>query len=130
MIEQAVSGLVLSINEKAASRADSALNLLRNAAMEVLSRNGTGRRYKRHVASAPGQPPAPDKGNLRRNWQGSKQISGSGAGKGIRITLRIRSRMHYADYLEYGTRKMAARPYHERIKERAKPPIRALYSEL
>ena len=39
-------------------------------------------------------------------------------------------RMHYSGYPEYGTSKMAARPYVEKIKETAMPEILALFSEL
>ena len=124
-LEVAVRKIVQDINAAAKSRADRSLNIMRNAALEVLGQNGSGRVYRGHVASAPGQPPAPDKGNLRKNWQQRKYISGN-----VRIVLELKSRMFYAGFLEHGTRKMAARPYHDRIKKKALPEIKALYSNL
>ena len=126
-LEVAVRKIVQDINAAAISRADRSLNIMRNAALEVLGQNGSGRRYGKHIASAPGEPPAPEpgKGNLRRNWQQRKFISGN-----VRIILELKSRMFYAGFLEHGTRKMAARPYHDRIKKKALPEIKALYSNL
>lgn len=124
-IEIEVKELVKDITVAAVSRADEGLNILRNAALEVLGKDGTGRRYGKHIASAPKQPPAPYNSNLRRNWQQQKFITGN-----TRITLRIESEMFYADFLEYGTRKMAKRPYHKRIRKKAIPEIRELFSDL
>ena len=125
-LEVAVKEIVQGINAAAISRADRGLNIMRNAALIVLGQDGSGRTYRNgHVASAPGQPPAPDKGNLRRNWQQRKYITGK-----VRITLQMKSRMFYAGFLEYGTKKMSARPFHDRIKQKALPEIQALYSNL
>lgn len=124
-VEIAVKEIVKYITGAAISRADRSLNIMRNAALEVLGQNGSGRRYGKHIASAPGQPPAPDKGNLRKNWQQRKYITGK-----VRITLQMKSRMSYAGFLEYGTRKMSARPFRDRIKQKALPEIKALYSNL
>ena len=44
--------------------------------------------------------------------------------------MRITSDMFYADFLEHGTRKMAARPHRERIKSKARPQIVALFSSI
>lgn len=125
-----VNSLVLEINQNARSRARRGVNLLRNAALEVLGQNGSGRVYGKHVASAPGQPPAPDTGNLRRNWRQAVLAYPNGKGLGINIHMRITSDVFYADFLEHGTRKMAARPYRERIKAKARPQIVALFSSI
>lgn len=126
-LEIEVRGLVREINQAVKSRATRGLNIMRNAALDVLGKNGSGRVYKRHVASAPGQPPAPDTGNLRRNWRLMPiAITSSGKGDGIRIYLRMRSDVPYAMFLEKGTRKMAARPFKERIRTKARPQIVAL----
>ncbi len=60
-----------------------------------------GRAYKRHVASAPGGPPAIDTGTFRNSIHtepdgGSSYIVADGVGYGV--------------MLEFGTRKMGARP--------------------
>ena len=65
-----------------------------------------GRSYRRgkkwHVASSPSHPPNVDTGTLRAS------IRSIPAG---RLTYHIAAGTHYAPYLEYGTAKMAARPY-------------------
>lgn len=129
-----VDNMCREINLKARSYGARGLNYLRNAALEVLGKDGSGRVYKRrggyHVASSPGQPPAPDTGNLRRNWL-QRSYFAKGSGKwGLRIRLQIKSKMFYAVFLQGGTRKMAARPFKERIQNKARPPIAALYSSL
>jgi len=129
-----VNSLMLEMNQNARSRARRGVNLLRNAALEVLGQNGSGRVYHRggrvQIASAPGQPPAPDKGNLRKNWRMATLAYLNGKGLGIDIHMRITSDMFYADFLEHGTRKMAARPYRERIKTKARPQIAALFASI
>lgn len=125
-----VNSLVMELNANARSRAFRGVNLLRNAALVVLGQDGSGRVYGKHVASAPGQPPAPDKGDLRKNWRMATLAFFNGKGLGINIHMRITSDMFYADFLEHGTRKMAARPHRERIKSKARPQIVALFSSI
>lgn len=79
-----------------------------------LSRPGTGRIYKAggttskgkgrrtHRASAPGQPPATDTGTLLNSVRGRMLSILQGM---VEVTAE------YAKFLEYGTVKMAARPY-------------------
>lgn len=127
-LEAAIRETVLEINQKVRSQAARGVNYLRNAAIEVLSQNGGGRRYGSYVASAPGQPPAPDTGNLRRNWrQLPTVVTPTGRGLGIRIKLAIKSDMPYQPFLEKGTRKMKPRPHINRIKAKARPKIAALF---
>lgn len=129
-----VRGIVFEINHKALSQSVRGMNIIYNTALEVLGHDGTGRVYKRgakgfQIASAPGQPPAPDYGNLRRNWH--KQIlTGGSVGNGVRIIMRMKSKMFYQKFLEFGTRKMAPRPHVERIKTKARPQVAALFSNL
>lgn len=117
------------VNRQVLSRARRGTNILRNSAMEVLGHDGTGRRYRNgHVASSPGQPPAPDTGNLRRNWRESQFVQANGLGRGIDVKLQIRSDVFYAKFLEHGTRRMSARPFVERIKTKARPQIESLFA--
>lgn len=125
-----VNSLVLELDENARSRGYRGLNLLRNAALEVLGQNGGGRVYGSHVASAPGQPPAPDVGNLRKNWRQALKAYFNGKSLGINLHMQITSDMFYADFLEHGTRKMAPRPHRERIKTKARPQITALFANI
>lgn len=116
------------INRQVVSRARRGTNILRNSAMVVLGHDGSGRRYGRHVASSPGQPPAPDTGNLRRNWREASFVMANGLGRGIDVKLQITSDTFYAKFLEHGTSRMAARPFVERIKTKARPDIVALFA--
>ena len=120
--------IVGEINHEALSRATRAVNILQNKAFQVLGKNGNARQYGSHRASAPGEPPAPNTGNLRRNWR--KLVLTEQHLNGLRITCRIKSDMPYSEYLEKGTSKMAPRPYKERIRVGAHPEISALYGSL
>lgn len=123
---------VKALNQKARSWARRAVNIMRNHELEVLGKDGSGRVYKRgnvrHTASAPGQPPAPDTGNLRRNWR--QYVLTEPHLNGVKITCRLKSDTRYAEYLEHGTRHMAARPYEEKVKDESMPEIDALYDGL
>lgn len=124
-----VATQVKLINRQVLSRARRGTNVLRNSAMKILGQDGSGRRYRNgHVASAPGQPPAPDTGNLRRNWREQSAARTNGLGRGIDILMRITSDVPYAVYLEFGTRKMAARPFREKIRSKARPEIESLFA--
>lgn len=80
---------------------------LRNAIVEELSTEGRGRSYRRgrtavHVASAAGDAPAVDTGRLRQSITALKVDDGH---------WRVGTNVVYAPYLEFGTRRMAARPF-------------------
>lgn len=98
----------------------------------TLSRPGTGRVYRIgkgkkkgrnlrargfHQASSPGMPPAVNTNRLRASWsvEGVPMRSDEGFAyiyqDGTTVTLMFGSNVDYAVFLEYGTRKMAARPY-------------------
>jgi HK97 gp10 family phage protein len=71
-------------------------------AIELIeSSPGGGRIYHGHVASAPGEPPRSDTGEL----VGSITATGSG------LSAEVRVDSGHAVYLEYGTSKMAPRPF-------------------
>lgn len=110
---------VAQIEAQLPTRAVLATNELRNAAIEVLSGQGGGRRYGRHQASAPGQPPAVRTGALRGSW---RPISDGGFNPGIETSI------FYAGYLEGGTSKMAARPFVDKIVETAEPMVAEVYN--
>ena len=84
---------------------------VRNKAVEKLSGPRTGRVYKvpgtnrTYIASAPGEPPAVQVGDLRKSVK-------SGVEKDGRDVIGfVGSDLPKAPMLEYGTRKMAARPW-------------------
>ena len=128
-LEIAVKATVQEINAAAISRADRALEIMRGVALKVLGQDGSGRVYRNgHVASAKGEPPAPDTSSLRNNWRKLKTIGSNGGG--VRIIMRLRSMMKYASYLDPGTKYIAKRPYVEPIKEKSEPKIAALFSSI
>lgn len=76
----------------------------------------SGRVYSRHKASGPGEPPAPDTGNLIRNIQTSVDAQ--------KLTGNVNFGTKYARPLEYGTYKMAPRPFARPAVENKKNVIR------
>lgn len=134
-IRATIKGQVEEINRKVISRGVRVVNAMRNAELEVLKGQRSGRVYRKpftkhatYTASAPGEPPARRTGNLRMHW--NSQVKSEGAsGGGVAIIAELESQESYAGYLENGTSKMAARPFSEKIKEEAMPEIRRIYSE-
>jgi len=76
--------------------------------VDLLSQPGAGKVYKRgkkkHRASKPGDPPAVDTGNLRRNRSREVYETPDGA------TGVLSLNMEYAEALEVGTEKVEPRP--------------------
>lgn len=120
-LEVSVDDEVREINTQARSKAFRAVNIMQGATYNVLGKDGTGRKYGAHTASVPGAAPAPDSGNLRRNWR--RFVVAKNLGKGVQITCRLKSDTPYASCLESGTKRMAARPFRQRIVEQSKPEI-------
>ncbi len=135
VIRATVKEQVANINRKVVSRGVRAVNAMRNAELEVLKGQRSGRVYRKpftkkatYTASAPGEPPARRTGNLRMHWNGQVKSDNAPAG-GVAIVAELESQESYAGYLESGTSKMAARPFVEKIKEKATPEIQRIYSE-
>ena len=126
---QEVTGIV---DKKILSRAFYSLNALRNAELDVLSGQRSGKIYKKpnvkkyYKASAAGEPPASRTGALRLHWNGVVKNATS-YGNGIRVLAEIESNSEYAGYLEHGTSKMAPRPFVKRIRDNAEPEVRKIF---
>lgn len=100
-----------------------------NLVKKKLSQRGTGRVYRRggvyHQASAPGQPPAVDTGQLRAsyNWRTGTDARGP--------YVEIGTNLETGPWLEFGTRYMEARPalrpsieeFHDQITARIREGI-------
>lgn len=133
-VKIAVQDQVKKINQQVVSRGVRAVNAIRNSELEVLKGQRSGRVYRKphsratYTASAPGEPPARRTGNLRMHWNGQVKSEGASGG-GVSIVAELESQESYAGYLENGTSKMAARPFKEKIKEKAVPEIQRIYSE-
>ena len=133
-IRATVKEQVTNINRKVVSRGVRAVNAIRNAELEVLKGQRSGRVYRKpytkatYTASAPGEPPARRTGNLRMHWNGQVKSENASSG-GVAIVAELESQESYAGHLENGPSKMAARPFVEKIKEEATPEIQKIYSE-
>ena len=68
-----------------------------------------------HTASAPGQPPMSDTGRLANNIYFERLGD---------LTAAVGSTLAYAYYLEYGTSRMAARPFFRPAIEKMRPKFR------
>ena len=66
----------------------------------------------RHKASAPGEAPASDTGTLIGSIYHEREGD---------LTYAVGTRLGYAEYLEYGTSRMAARPFFRPAVEQIKP---------
>lgn len=97
--------------------------VLRKTELEVLAGARNGIKYKSlpNRSSAPGEAPAAQSGKLRQEWDDITERQGNGHTS--IVTSRITSTTPYAGYLEEGTERMAARPFVDKILEKAEPEI-------
>lgn len=123
---------VRDIKRQMKSRGYRAANELRNAALEVLSGQRSGKVYKKpgskatYRASAPGEPPARRSGIFRLHWEENVK------GEGDSVIAKIENmEKKYAHYMEHGTPggMIAPRPFVDRIREKASPAITKIYKE-
>lgn len=132
-IQEAVEKNVKSINQQIKSRGTRVKNALRNAELEVLKGQRSGKMYKkphykrRYTASAPGEAPARRTGALRLDWTGG--VETSNGNNSTKVTAYIQSDVPYSSYLENGTEKIAPRPFVEKIKKKAKPEIERIMND-
>lgn len=132
-MQRRIQQVVKDTNTKSKSCAVRAANELRNAALNILRGQRSGRQYKKpgtkatYTASAPGESPAVRTGMLRMSW-GMKATS-DGRGN---YTAGIYTDVPYAEMLDTGTPggKIAPRPYKEKIIERAIPRVQQIFSEI
>lgn len=134
-IQVCIGKKVKNINQQILSRGMRVANALRNAELEVLSGTRSGRVYRKpytkratYRASAPGEAPARRTGALRQRW--TQRVDGESLSDGgIRVNAVLQSRVGYSGNLDVGTRKMAPRPFKERIEEKAMPQIKTILKE-
>lgn len=120
-------GVLKNYEESAKKVVAYGLQEIRGIAVKgILAGNKTGRTYTRggvtHTASAAGEYPASDTGFLASNIHVVRSTTGlSGA---------VESRANYSEFLEFGTSKMAARPFLQPSAEEVRPKIRRKIREL
>ena len=117
-------------------RAFLAANELRNASLDVLRGQRSGRRYRvpgtkvYYTASAPGEPPAVRTGAFRLSWQPKSKVDGDKFTSSIESNVKVGKNAYLlGELLEEGTSRMAARPYKDRILEKAEDGIVRIYSK-
>ena len=107
----------------------SSANLVEAEAKQSIQRGvKSGRIYKRrsvvHQASAPGEPPASDTGFLVSN------ITKTAVEKsGTELSISIESKAPYSKFLEFGTRKMSARPFLQPALEKNRNKIKSKFAK-
>ena len=127
-----VRGQVRDVQTIAQSCTVRASRELRSAALRVLSGRRSGRTYRvpytqaNYRASAPGEAPAARTGTLMKSWNTFDRFFGivdRGRSTVGRYSSGIQTNVPYAELLENGTSRMAARPFRERIIRQASPRI-------
>lgn len=148
-IEVAVEKITESIKQQMEARSYKAANELRNAALLVLRGQRSGRRYKvpgtyrrqidratgtmrngrYYTASAPGEPPAVRTGAFRLSWKPSAHVVFGSYISRIESDIQTENGgYNLGEILEKGTKRMAPRPYKDRILDKAEPEITKIYS--
>lgn len=151
-LEEIAEQVNSDVKHQLESRTYRASNELRNAALNVLRGQRSGRRYKvpgtyrrqkdktdgkikrgrYYTASAPGEPPAVRTGTFRLSWQPEPRCSDYYNTYWARIASDATTddgTHTLGRILEEGTSRMAPRPHHDRILERAEPKIVRIYNE-
>lgn len=135
-LEDEVERTVDGISHELEGRAYKAANELRNAALEVLRGQRSGRQYRvpgskrLYTASAPGEPPAVRTGIFRNSWRpASHCVFGSYISRIESDATTDNGRHNLGTILETGTSRMAPRPHQDRIKELALPEIVRIYED-
>ena len=120
---------ITQVEQQLPERAFQSSIALKNASLEVLRGQRSGRVYRKpgggkYTASAPGEPPAVRTGTLRRSWR-PVQSGSNNQNPAIETTVP------YTGYLENGTPggQMAPRPFVQRIVDKALPEVKKIYEQ-
>ena len=134
--EAEVRASIEIIKQQLEKRSYLAANELKNASMEVLRGQRTGRKYRvpgtkrYYTASAPGEPPAVRTGAFRLSWQPQARVEGNEYVSLIESDLKAdRKQYLLGEILEQGTKRMKPRPHHNRIKRKARHGILRIYEQ-
>lgn len=130
-IKVKVDKVIKNINQQITSRGVRVGNVLRNAELEVLSGQRSGKVYRKphtkratYTASAPGEVPARRSGKLRLGWKA--RVEGTKGGHSVSIKAVLESNAAYSTFLEKGTVKIQPRPFKNKIIEKAMPEIKEI----
>lgn len=125
-----VDKAIEKIGQDTKSKAVRAVNEMRNAELQILSGQRSGKIYRKphtkkatYQASAPGEAPARLSGRLRLSWKG--QVKAEQQGDKLIVKSILLTNCKYADILE----SKKNRPYKDKIIQRAMPKIRQIYRQ-
>lgn len=125
-LQRAFGQLVVVSRAAALTEVRAGILLVQGQARRLTRMPGRGRTYQRgrvtHVASAPGDPPAKDRNRLGSVLAAGEAITYQNGGLVAEFGPR---NYDVARYLEFGTRRMAPRPYLFRSLEEMRPKILA-----
>ncbi len=128
-LESHLKEVMDSFKEVARERMLEAVQVVRDKVNETLSQPGHGKVYKvpgtsvEYTASAPGEPPATATGNLK------KSVHWSVEGEGADIVGRVGTDQDYGKSLEYGTSKMAPRPWLRKSFEQEEGKVKQIFEK-
>lgn len=117
-----------SIEQTASKRMLEAVQAVRNQTLETLAGSRSGRTYyvpgtkRTYTASAPGEPPAQATGQLRQSVKTAVE------GEGRTVIGMVGTNLNYGKMLEFGTRKMGARPWLRISFEKSLDTIKSILS--
>ncbi|WP_413778161.1 hypothetical protein [Caproicibacterium sp. XB1] len=135
-VSGATAAIVRRIKAQMIPRGFKAAQQLYNSTQIVLSGIRSGRIYRipntvrRYTASAPGEAPAVRTGTFRASFHPTVETEEN---NGLTIHSQAKSGLSVSGYLlgsilDEGTARMEARPFKDKVKERAAPEIRKIFS--
>jgi len=118
------------IDSTSKARMTEAINTVRNKTLETLSGSRTGRTYfvpgtqKTYTASAPGEPPAVATARLKQSIKGGLE------GQGKNVLGFVGTEIDYGRMLEFGTSKIAPRPWLRVSFEKSEQAVKSIFTRL
>lgn len=126
-LESHIQEVAEKMQDVARERMEEAVNEVRDTTLETLSGPRHGRTYlvpgthRTYTASSPGEPPAQRLGELRQSIK--KAIEGTGS----HLVGMVGTDKDYGPMLEFGTSKMAARPWLRVSFEKAEARVKEIF---
>ena len=130
IFEERIDEAIKKIADHAEERMLEAVDEVRNATLETLSGSRSGRIYKvpgtgvEYTASAPGEPPAVQLGDLRKSVKGGVEKEGK------TVIGFVGSELPKASMLEMGTSKMLPRPWLRPSFEKSSDKIKEIFTKV
>ena len=130
VFEEHIGEVIRKIADHAEERMLEAVDEVRNATLETLSGSRSGRIYKvpgtgvYYTASAPGEPPAVQLGDLRKSVKGGIEKEGK------TVIGFVGSELPKASMLEMGTSKMLPRPWLRPSFEKSSDKIKEIFTKV